>query len=347
VNIEADSINAAMLAPGSAVGSAACDAFLREVVREMTVKAGQKCTAIRRIFVPADQAGAIADALAAKLKSMKVGDPRQEDTRMGPLVTRSQQGAAFEGIRRLASEASILCGGPEPPRLAGIESEKSAFVAPTLLRVNDAADANAVHEVEVFGPAATIVPYRDEEEACALVARGGGSLVASVFAEDKEFLLRMVSAIGPAHGRILVVDPAIASAHTGHGIVMPQCNPGMPNPPPGVNTGNTVWCEVSLARSVVVIEQPLRITRAASLATIVLPRRIPCWSGNEKRTTSRPWSSIHLSARAAASNCSSFQSSCRSTKLRAVLSCDEDTQSVLQCRLAALACRPARRSLDP
>src|SRR6516165_5243190 len=228
VNIEADSINAAVLAPGSAVGSTACDAFLREVVREMTVKAGQKCTAIRRIFVPADQAGAIADALAAKLKGMKVGDPRQEDTRMGPLVTRSQQGAAFDGIRRLASEASILCGGPEPPRLAGIESEKSAFVAPTLLRVNDAAGASAVHEVEVFGPAATIVPYRDEEEACALVARGGGSLVASVFAEDKDFLLRMVSAIGPAHGRILAVDPAIASAHTGHGIVMPQCNHGGP-----------------------------------------------------------------------------------------------------------------------
>jgi len=228
VNIEADSINAAVLAPGSAVGSTACDAFLREVVREMTVKAGQKCTAIRRIFVPADQAGAIADALAAKLKSMKVGDPRQEDTRMGPLVTRSQQGAAFDGIRRLASEASILCGGPEPPRLSGIDSEKSAFVAPTLLSVNDAAGAKAVHEVEVFGPAATIVPYRNEEEACALIARGGGSLVASVYADDKDFLLRMVSAIGPAHGRILAVDTAIASAHTGHGIVMPQCNHGGP-----------------------------------------------------------------------------------------------------------------------
>ena len=147
---------------------------------------------------------------------------------MGPLVTRSQQQAAVEGIRRLASEASILCGGPERPRLAGIDSEKSAFVAPTLLRVNDAAGAKAVHEIEVFGPAATIVPYGHEEEACTLIARGGGSLVASVFADDKDFLLRMVSGIGPAHGRILAVDPAIASAHTGHGIVMPQCNHGGP-----------------------------------------------------------------------------------------------------------------------
>src|SRR5206468_5391233 len=115
VNIEADSINAALLAPDAAGGGATFDAFVREVVREMTVKAGQKCTAIRRIFVPADRADTIAEALAAKLKGTKVGDPRQEDTRMGPLVTRGQQAAAFEGISRLAAEASIVCGSSEPP----------------------------------------------------------------------------------------------------------------------------------------------------------------------------------------------------------------------------------------
>src|SRR5215467_9452431 len=120
VNIEADSINAALLAPDAAGGGAAFDAFVREVVRELTVKAGQKCTAIRRILVPADKADAIAEALAAKLKSTKVGDPRQEDTRMGPLVTRSQQAAALDGIRRLTAEATIICGGAEPPALAGI-----------------------------------------------------------------------------------------------------------------------------------------------------------------------------------------------------------------------------------
>jgi 3,4-dehydroadipyl-CoA semialdehyde dehydrogenase len=228
VNIEADSINAALLAPGSAPGGAAFDAFAREVVREMTVKAGQKCTAIRRIFVPAEAADAVADALAGKLRGTKVGDPRQADTRMGPLVTRAQQAAAFEGIRRLASEAAIVCGGAEAPALDGIDAGKSAFVAPTLLRLRDAAAANAVHEVEVFGPAATIVPYRDERDAVALIARGGGSLVASVYGEDKDFLARVVSAIGPSHGRLLMVDPAIASAHTGHGIVMPQCNHGGP-----------------------------------------------------------------------------------------------------------------------
>lgn len=228
VNIEADSINAAVLAPDAAKGGAAFDAFVREVVREMTVKAGQKCTAIRRIVVPADKADAIAEALGAKLKGTKVGDPRQDDTRMGPLVTRSQQAAAFDGIRRLVTEAAVVCGGAEPPTLAGIDQDKSAFVAPTLLKLNDATKAQAVHEVEVFGPAATIVPYRDEQQAAQLIARGGGSLVTSLYGEDHAFLARMVSEIGPSHGRLLVVDPAIASAHTGHGIVMPQCNHGGP-----------------------------------------------------------------------------------------------------------------------
>src|SRR6516165_1098256 len=195
VNIEADSINAALLAPESSPGSAAFDAFLREVVREMTVKAGQKCTAIRRIFVPAGKVDAVAAALSEKLKGTKVGDPRQAETRMGPLVTRGQQAAALDGIRRLATEA---------------------------------ASAQAVHEVEVFGPAATIVPYRDKQDAAGLIARGGVSLVASVYGEDTDFLVRIVSEIAPSHGRILAVDPAIATAHTGHGIVMPQCNHGGP-----------------------------------------------------------------------------------------------------------------------
>jgi 3,4-dehydroadipyl-CoA semialdehyde dehydrogenase len=110
----------------------------------------------------------------------------------------------------------------------GIDAKSSSFVLPTLLKVNDAAGAKAVHEVEVFGPAATIVAYRDEAEACALVRRGGGSLVASIYGEDQDFLLRLVTEIGPFHGRILAVDPAISTAHTGHGIVMPQCNHGGP-----------------------------------------------------------------------------------------------------------------------
>lgn len=228
VNIEADSINSAVLAPHAAAGGAAFDAFVREVVREITVKAGQKCTAIRRVFTPAAAAGAVGEALAAKLAAVTVGDPRREDVRMGPLVSRGQQAAAFAGIRTLAGEGAIICGEAQAPALAGIDTERAAFVAPTLLAVQDAASARAVHEIEVFGPVASIVPYRDETDAAMLIARGGGSLVASLFGEDQAFLTRMVAALGPGHGRLLVVDPSIISAHTGHGIVMPQCNHGGP-----------------------------------------------------------------------------------------------------------------------
>jgi 3,4-dehydroadipyl-CoA semialdehyde dehydrogenase len=228
VNVEADSINAALLAPDAAAGGAAFDAFVREVVREMTVKAGQKCTAIRRIFVPEDKAADVAEALFARLNDIEVGDPRNEETRMGPLVTRAQQQAAFDGIRKLATEAEFVIGDAEAPALDGIDASKAAFVAPTLLRVRDSRDADAVHEVEVFGPAATIVPYKDEKDACTQVARGGGSLVASVYGEDRDFLARMVAGIGASHGRLLMIDPSIAAAHTGHGIVMPQCNHGGP-----------------------------------------------------------------------------------------------------------------------
>jgi 3,4-dehydroadipyl-CoA semialdehyde dehydrogenase len=192
------------------------------------VKAGQKCTAIRRVLVPAARANAVADALAARLAKVAVGDPRSEVTRMGPLVTRTQQAAALDGVSKLASEAELICGGPTAPKLDGIDSTKSAFVAPTLLKVESADKARAVHDIEVFGPAATIIPYGSENEAFALIARGGGSLVVSIFGDDREFLARAVSELGPTHGRVLAVDPSIADAHTGHGIVMPQCHHGGP-----------------------------------------------------------------------------------------------------------------------
>ncbi len=224
VNVEADSVNAALLAPDAG----AFDAFIKEVSREMTVKAGQKCTAIRRIFVPAERADAVADALLARLKKTALGDPRRDDVRMGPVVTRGQQAAAFDGIGKIAQEAEILTGGASAPTIDGIDPAKSAFVAPTLMRIADAANAHAVHDTEVFGPAATIIPYKTEQEAFALVARGGGSLVASVYGEDRAFFARAVSELGPHHGRLLMVEPSIADAHTGHGIVMPQSNHGGP-----------------------------------------------------------------------------------------------------------------------
>jgi 3,4-dehydroadipyl-CoA semialdehyde dehydrogenase len=204
------------------------DAFVKEVAREMTVKAGQKCTAIRRAFVPSARADAATDALAARLAKTVVGDPRREDVRMGPVVTRTQQAAALQGIAALAKQAKVVRGGTTAPALEGIDAARSAFVAPTLLRVEDPAAAPAVHDIEVFGPVATVIPYRSAEEAFALAALGGGSLVASVYGDDRAFLARAVAELGADHGRVLAVDASIADAHTGHGIVMPQCHHGGP-----------------------------------------------------------------------------------------------------------------------
>jgi 3,4-dehydroadipyl-CoA semialdehyde dehydrogenase len=228
VNVEADSVNAALLAPDAGPGTASFDAFIKEVVREITVKAGQKCTAIRRVLVPAARADAVCEALAAKLAAIVIGDPRREDVRMGPVVTRTQQAAALEGIARLAAESSFVCGGPAAPALDGIDAAKSSFVAATLLRVRDSTTARTVHETEVFGPVASVIAYRDEQESFDLVARGGGSLVASIYGEDRAFLARAAGELASSHGRLLVVEPAIANAHTGHGIVMPQCHHGGP-----------------------------------------------------------------------------------------------------------------------
>jgi len=227
VNVEADSVNAALLAPGCAPGTPAFDAFVKEVAREMTVKAGQKCTAIRRVFVPTERADNVAEALAARLAKTTVGDPRNETTRMGPLVSRAQQKMALDGIQRLAREAKFVSGSADAPKLDGIDNAKSAFVAPTLLRAQNG-EGQTIHDTEIFGPAATVIPYKSEADAFALVARGGGSLVASVYGEDRDFLARAVTELGASHGRILAVEPSIADSHTGHGIVMPQCHHGGP-----------------------------------------------------------------------------------------------------------------------
>ncbi|MGE0563260.1 MAG: 3,4-dehydroadipyl-CoA semialdehyde dehydrogenase [Pseudolabrys sp.] len=228
VNIEADSINSAVLAPDAAPGDASFNAFVREVAREMTVKAGQKCTAIRRVFAPAQHAAAVIEALSERLKKTVVGDPRQEATHMGPVVTAGQQAAVIDGIGQLTKEAQIVFGSGKPPKLDGIDGARSAFVSPTLLQANDAGSAGLVNSVEVFGPVATVLPYRNEADAVALVRAGGGSLAVSVFGDDVEFLARMSRDLGSAHGRVLVVHPSIADSHTGHGIVMPQCNHGGP-----------------------------------------------------------------------------------------------------------------------
>jgi 3,4-dehydroadipyl-CoA semialdehyde dehydrogenase len=228
VNIEADSLNACLLGPEAEPGSAEFDGFVREVAREMTVKAGQKCTAIRRAFAPAERLDAVADALVARLEKTTVGDPANPDVRMGPLVTAAQRDTVRQGLETLGREAERLTGDPATFRPVDADVETGAFVPPTLLRSRDPAGARALHEVEVFGPVATLMPYGDAAEAAALVRRGAGSLVTSIFSADAGFVQDMTLELADAHGRLLVVDESVAKAQTGHGIVMPMCAHGGP-----------------------------------------------------------------------------------------------------------------------
>lgn len=228
VNIEADSINSVILGPDLAPRSDLFELLVKEVVREMTLKAGQKCTAIRRIFVPRAQMKAIGDAIAAKLGSMKTGNPRNAEVKVGPVVNKAQQAACFEGLRQLTQECSIVFGGDEKFQPVDADVAKSAFVQPTLLACKDGLDAKFVHDVEVFGPAATLIPYDNTDNVIALARRGLGSLVASIFSNDSTFTQSVVLGIGDLHGRIMVVDSTVGSQYTGHGNVVPSCLHGGP-----------------------------------------------------------------------------------------------------------------------
>ncbi len=226
--VEADSLNLALLGPDVEPGSEEFKLFVREVVREMTTKAGQKCTAIRRILAPVEHLDVLSDALCQRLSSTTVGDPRNENVRMGPLVNRAQQQAAWDGIEQLKKEAEVVFGGDRDFELSDADKDRSCFVPPTLFRCDAPENSRVVHEVEVFGPVATIMPYESVEQAFALAARGGGSLVASVFTGDDGFAARAAVALGPTHGRVFIIDATVGGSHTGHGVVMPQCVHGGP-----------------------------------------------------------------------------------------------------------------------
>jgi 3,4-dehydroadipyl-CoA semialdehyde dehydrogenase len=226
-NAEADSLNSSLLGPEAKPGAAEFDLFVREVHREMTVKAGQKCTAIRRAFVPRAIADAVAQALEARIAKTVVGNPRNETVTMGPIVDKAQQKNVLDGLAALRREAKAITGqGTFAP--VDADPAKAAFVAPTLLRCDAPAEAKAVHEIEVFGPATTLMPYDSPEQAFALAARGGGSLVASVFTADDAFAQQAVLGLGASHGRVMVIDDAVGKLQTGHGIVMPMCVHGGP-----------------------------------------------------------------------------------------------------------------------
>ena len=214
---ETDSLNSSILGVDAAPGTPEFDLFVKEVVREMTVKAGQKCTAIRKALVPAQLAGDVVDALQAALAKIVVGDPRAEGVRMGPLVSQEQRTQVLAQVAELRAEADLVAGNLDRFELKGADRVRGAFVPPLLLLSRDPRTARAVHDVEAFGPVATVVPYRDTAEAIELARRGQGSLAASVFCADDALATRIVLGLAPYHGRILVVNQRCAKESTGHG----------------------------------------------------------------------------------------------------------------------------------
>jgi oxepin-CoA hydrolase / 3-oxo-5,6-dehydrosuberyl-CoA semialdehyde dehydrogenase len=225
---ETDSLNSSILGLDAAAGTPEFDLFVREVVREMTAKAGQKCTAIRKALVPAAASDAVIEALRAALGKVVVGDPRLEQVKMGPVASLAQRREVRDQLARLQREAQVVHGGAGAFEIVGGDTEKGAFLPPTLLFCRDTSAATAIHEVEAFGPVCTVVPYEDTDDAIALARRGGGSLVSSVFTADDREATRLVMGLAPYHGRILVVNRHCAKDSTGHGSPLPHLVHGGP-----------------------------------------------------------------------------------------------------------------------
>ena len=225
---ERDSLNAAILGPDAAPGTPEFDLFIREVVREMTAKAGQKCTAIRRAIVPRAFYDAVARALVEKLATVVVGNPRNEAVTMGALATREQRAAVLENVARLSNETERLFGDVERAVALDADVAVGAFLPPILLATERPLGVNAPHEIEAFGPVSTLMAYDSVEDAVEIVRRGAGSLVASVFTYDDDAATELILGIGAFHGRIIAIDRDDARESTGHGSPLPGLTHGGP-----------------------------------------------------------------------------------------------------------------------
>ena len=230
VNVEADSLNAAVLAPGVDPESATFALYVRDVVREMTQKAGQKCTAVRRLIVPAAVIDAVAEALTAKLSKVQVGDPADESVTMGPLASAAQLADAVDGVAALeASGATRIHGSGQRIDGIGAPAGKGFFFGPTLLRHDDAHGAGDVHRREVFGPVATLLPYDGTAaEAASIVALGGGTLVTSVYGDDAAWHGDFLADVGAHTGRVYLGSEGSAKVAFGSGAALPQAHHGGP-----------------------------------------------------------------------------------------------------------------------
>ena len=226
-NAEADSLNCSILGPEAGPGTPEFDLYVRQLVTEMTVKAGQKCTAIRRALVPAALADQVAEAARERLATVVVGNPAEEGVRMGALAGLEQREEVRRSVKALLSAGRIVSGDPDHVEVVGASAERGAFMAPLLLQTDDA-DRPEPHQVEAFGPVSTIIGYQGTAEVIELAARGRGSLAGSVVTADVSFARDVVLGLAPWHGRLLVLDREDGAESTGHGSPLPMLVHGGP-----------------------------------------------------------------------------------------------------------------------
>ena len=227
-NAEADSLNCAILADDVSPDDEEFDLFVKEVAREMTVKAGQKCTAIRRAIVPRKHLDAVAEKLRARLAKTVVGDPSNEAVRMGALASHAQQSDVADRVATLMQGAELVYGARDGFNPVGDGVAEGAFFSPTLLLSRTPLTHDAVHDVEAFGPVSTLMPYEGIDEAIALAARGKGSLVGTLVTRDPKIAARVIPVAAALHGRMLILDREAAAESTGHGSPLPVLKHGGP-----------------------------------------------------------------------------------------------------------------------
>jgi oxepin-CoA hydrolase/3-oxo-5,6-dehydrosuberyl-CoA semialdehyde dehydrogenase len=226
-NAEADSLNCSVLGPDAVPGTGEFDLYVEQLVSEMTVKAGQKCTAIRRAFVPVALADQVTEAMRSRLAAVVVGSPASDSVQMGALASLEQREEVRRSVKALLSAGRLVSGDPDHVDVVGASAERGAFLAPLLL-VSDDADRPEPHQIEAFGPVSTIISFSDTDEVIELAARGRGSLAGSIVTADTGFAREVVLGLAPWHGRLLVLDREDAAEATGHGSPLPVLVHGGP-----------------------------------------------------------------------------------------------------------------------
>ncbi len=226
--MEADSLNCSILTPDAVPGTPEFDLYVKEIVNEMTTKCGQKCTAIRRAIVPRELLPDVADAVAARLDKITIGDPQADGVRMGALASQAQREEVRQRVAELSACCEILYGDPHQVSVTGADAEAGAFMSPILLACDRPVEKTAVHDIEAFGPVSTLMPYDSLEQAAELANQGQGSLVGSIFGADNDNVAELVGLTASHHGRMVLINRDSAGESTGHGSPLPHLTHGGP-----------------------------------------------------------------------------------------------------------------------